>query len=202
MDAGETEHRRAQPLRSFYSLYPPSVDQYLLQHQVGPLPDEYNYFYGPNGIFRLPGGAPFFSTTQTYAQIVDRESTTYLGYMLRYESYPLMFHQSNFIRFDGKSSLFTDVMAATFDKFMKISNLPVTSLSQTALGKMMEDRMAFNAAGVQAVYNPGSGITFTAQGAAAIPVTGVCAAGCQTYGGQSISFIPIAAGGTVSVPLL
>ena len=167
----------------------------------GSLPDEYNYFYGPNGIFRLPGGAPFFSTNQTYAQIVDRESTTYLGYMLRYETYPLMFHQSNFIRFGGTNSLFTDVMTATFDKFMKISNLPVASLSQTALGKKMEDRMAFNAAGVQATYNPGSGITFTSQGAASIPVTGICAAGCLSYGGQNISSIPISAGGTVSVPL-
>ncbi len=168
---------------------------------VGSLPDEYNYFYGPNGIFRLASGAPFFTTTQTYAQIVDRESSTYLGYMLRYETYPLMFHQSNFIRFEGKASLFTDVMTATFEKFMKISNLPVASLSQTALGKKMEDRMAFNAAGVQATYNPGSGITFTARGAASIPVTGVCAAGCLSYGGQNQSFIPISAGGTVFVPL-
>ena len=121
--------------------------------------------------------------------------------MLRYEIYPLMFHQANFIRFDGKDSLFTDVMTAALTKFTRMSTLPVASLPQTEIGKRIEARMAFNAANVSATYNPGQGITFTSKGAASIPVTGVCAAGCVSYGGQNISFVPIAAGGTASVPL-
>ena len=170
----------------------------------GSLPDEYNYFYGPNGIFRIggiAGGAPFFPTTQTYAQIVDRESNTYLGYILRYEVYPLMFHQSNFIRYNGSNSLFTDVMTATFTKLAKISNLPVASISQTAIGQAMEARMAANAAGLRATYVPYQGITLTGQGTATARITGVCSTGCTQYGGQNISFIPVKAGGTVHVPV-
>ena len=171
------------------------------QGAYGSLPDEYNYFFGPNGLFKINGTTPFFSTPQTYAQIVDRESTTYVNYMLRYEQYPLMFHQSNFIRYSGSNSLFTDVMTAALDKFSKISNLPVVSLAQTELGKKMEARMAFNDSGIRATYTPGQGISFTASKAASVPVTGICATGCVPYGGQNVSFIPVTAGGTVSVPL-
>ncbi len=169
----------------------------------GSLPDEFNYFYGPNGIFKIggPGGTPFFSTNQTYSQIVDRESTTYVNYMLRYEQYPLMFHQSNFIRYSGSNSLFTDVITAALDKFSKISNLPVASLAQTEIGKKMEARMAYNAAGIRATYTPGQGISFTATGAALAPVTGICTTGCVSYGSQNVSFIPVTSGSTVIVPL-
>jgi len=170
----------------------------------GSLPDEYNYFYGPNGIFRIggPGGPPFFTTIQTYAQIVDRESDQYLTYMLRYEIYPLMFHQSNFIRYSGSNSLFTDVMTATFNKYIRISTLPVTSLPQTTIGQKLEQRMTLNAANARATYVPLQGITLTATGAATVPITGVCGTGCAAYGGQNVSFIPVPAGGTVTVPLL
>lgn len=167
----------------------------------GSLTDEYNYFYGPNGLLRLPGGAPFFTVNQTYGQIIDTESNTILTYMLRGEWYPLMFHQSNLIAYDGTRSLYSDVMDSTLNKFMRISNLPVVSLQQTALGQMMEDRMALNAAGVKATYVPGQGITLTASGSAKVPITGVCTVNCGSYGGQTTSMIPVTAGAPAMVPL-
>ncbi len=168
----------------------------------GSLPDEYNYFFGPTGLLRLSDGTPFFTVKQTYAQIVDTESTTMLTYMLRGEWYPLMFHQSNLIAYDGVHSLYSDVMDATLNKFIRISTLPVSSLPQTTLGQMMEDRMAFNAAGVKATYVPGQGITLNAAtGAAKTPITGVCTTNCSSYGGQTISMIPVAPGATTVVPL-
>ncbi len=170
---------------------------------TGSLVDEYNYFYGPNGTLRLggPGGTPFFSVNQTYAQIIDGESNALLNYMLDGEWYPSMYHQSNLVRYSGQKSLFSDVMDATMNKFAKISNLPVSSLPQTTLGQMMADRMVFNAAGVKAVYVPASGITLTATTAAKAPLTGVCAAGCATYGTQSQSMVPVAPGAPVFIPL-
>jgi hypothetical protein len=167
----------------------------------GSLPDEYNYFFGPSGLLRLTGGAPFFTANQTYAQILDTESTTMLSYMLRGEWYPLMFHQANLIAYDGVHSLYSDVMDATLNKFMKISNLPVSSLRQTAIGQMMEERMAFNAAGVKATYVPGQGITLTAGASAKAPITGVCATNCTSYGSQNISMVPVAKGNSTLVPL-
>jgi hypothetical protein len=170
---------------------------------VGSLTDEYNYFYGPNGLLRIggPGGPPFYTTNQTYAQIIDGESNALLSYMLRGEWYPSMFHQSNLIRYKGSNSLFADVMDATMNKFAKLSNLPVRSLPQTSIGQMMADRMIFNKAGVLAVYTPGVGIALTASGPAKVPLTGVCAAGCSTYGGENQSMVPVTAAGPVTIPL-
>lgn len=170
-----------------------------LNGAIGSLPDEYNYFYGPNGIFRVggPGGPPFFSTVQTYNDIVQRESDNLLSYMLRYEMYPQMYHQSNLLLYDGSKSLFSDVIDATFAKFSRISNLPVLSMAQTALGQEIESRMNWLSAGVEGTLTPGVGIALKASKTADVPVTGVWTSKCETYGGQKISKVRVA--GTASV---
>ena len=103
----------------------------------GSEPDEYNYFFGPNGLYRVggPGGPPFFAVDQTYQQIVDRESDALVTYMFRYELYPSMYHQANFYFYDNQHTLFTDVIDAALTKFKQMSNLPVSdskTLSVTA----------------------------------------------------------------------
>ena len=169
---------------------------------VGSLPDEYNYFYGPNGIFRIggvAGGPPFFSTVQTYNDIVQRESDNLLSYMLRYEMYPQMYHQSNLLLYDGSKSLFSEVIDATFTKFSQISNLPVLSMAQTALGQEIESRMNWLGAGVVGTLTPGVGISLKTSKTADVPLTGVWTSKCETYGGQKISKVTVA--GTASVSL-
>ncbi|MEZ5355825.1 MAG: hypothetical protein R2762_24590 [Bryobacteraceae bacterium] len=161
--------------------------------------DEYNFLYGPSGIFRLSNGAPFFDTAQTYAQVIDRESDALVTYMLRGELYPSMFHQSNFDSYNGGHSLFTDLMDATFAKFAKMTNLPISSLAQTTIGSMLVDRSNYLAAGVAATYTPGVGITVQAQKSAYVPFTGVCSTGCVTYGGQKQSRVLVSAGRTVTL---
>ena len=168
---------------------------------AGSLPDEFNWFYGPNGIFRLPGGEPFFSSNQTYAQIIERESEALLTYMLRYEMYPSMYHQANFWRYESSKTLFTDVLDATLRKFTRLSNLPVISLAQSEIGRLMAERMTYNGAGVRAILTPGVNITFTATRTARVPVTGICKAGCETYGSQRLSTISVAAGQATVVAL-
>ena len=45
-----------------------------LEGVEGSEPDEYNWFYGPNGLFRLggdPNGPPFFTTQQSYDSILN-----------------------------------------------------------------------------------------------------------------------------------
>jgi hypothetical protein len=172
-----------------------------LSNANGSEPDEYNFFYGPNGVFRTASGAPWFNTVQTHAQIVDRESDNLLTYMLRYEMYPAMFHQANFARYSGSNSLFTDVVDATFNKYRSLMNLPVASLQQTDIGKMLQERAQYLGAGVTARYTPFLGITLRAQKAAMAPLTGACGQNCATYGGQKQSRTSIAAGGSVFIPL-
>ncbi len=168
---------------------------------AGSLPDEYNYFYGPQGLFRVTGtNAPFFAANQTYADIVDREATTILGYMLGYEAFPLMFHQSNLSHYTGTKSLFSDVIGAALSSFSKISNLPVISLSQSGIGSLLEHRMDYNASGVKATLTPGIGITVSVAKGARISITGICASQCESYGGQNISHIVVGAGQSVTVP--
>ena len=180
----------------FYNVISPS------NGGVGSETDEYNFLFGPNGYFRVggPGGPPFFSTVQSYSQIIDRESDNLLTYMLRYELYPQMYHQANFYRHTGNHSLFTDLIDATISKYNGLMALPVTSLKQSDIGAALQSRMLFNAAGVKATYTPGLGVTITATKAATIPITGACSTGCERYGNQSLSKISISAGQTVTIP--
>jgi hypothetical protein len=161
----------------------------------GSLPDEYNYFYGPQGIFRIggPGGLPYFTANQTYSQIIDSESNSLLIDMLNYKANPIMFHQSNLIRYDGTHTLYTDLIDATIKKFAQISNLPVISLTQSQMGTLFQQRADYNAAGVQAIWTPGSPatITITTLRPAFVPITGFCKYGCESYGGQVIGQVEV-----------
>ncbi len=165
---------------------------------VGSETDEYNFLFGPNGIFRIggPGGAPFFSTTQTYNQIIERESDAIITYMLRGEMYPLMFHQANFWRYNGVNTLFTDLMDAVARKWSAISKLQVGSLKQATLGSRLKERLDLTTAGVKGVYTPGVGVTLTAAKTAVIPTTGVCnQSGCDAvYNGQRQDRVTVPAG--------
>lgn len=172
---------------------------------VGSETDEYNFMFGPNGIFRIggPGGPPFFTTTQTYTQIIERESDAIIAYMLRGEMYPLMFHQANFWRYNGQNSLYTDLMDAVFRKWTAISKLQVGSLKQSTLGNVLKERLDFVNAGVKGVYTPGVSVTLTATRSAVVPVTGVCSSllGCEAvYNGQRQDRVPVTAGRSISLP--
>ncbi|MEP6536333.1 MAG: hypothetical protein ABJF23_13485 [Bryobacteraceae bacterium] len=155
--------------------------------------DEYNYFYGPNGIARIGGvgGPPFFNANQSYSQIIDRESDFILKYMLRGEVYPLMFHQANLRSYNGSSSLFTDLAGATLTKFQSLSGLPVNSLSLSSIGQVVADRMSYNASGVSATLTPGVSMTIKASRSAKIPVTGICKSSCEDNGGQPVSYFGV-----------
>ena len=180
----------------FYNVTTPTLGA------VGSLPDEFNYFYGPSGIFRIggPGGPPFFNSVQTYQQILDFESDGLLKNMLRYELYPVMFHQGNVWRYNGLNSLYSDLIDLTLQKFRALSSLPVLSLTQSQIGPPVKDRMDYNVSGVTATWTPGVGITVRAVNKAVIPVTGACAQGCENYGGDSLSRITVNAGQTLTIP--
>jgi len=162
----------------------------------------YNYFYGPGG--QLCAVTTCFTTNQTYAQIVDTESNWLLGYLLTGDLDPLMFHTPN-VRFTNGHSLMTDLLDATFTKYNKLVNVPIRNLTLKQAGQAMQQRGAFNVAGVSATYNACSSITLHAANAAVVPLTGVsytaANSAVENYAGQTISNVSLSAGQTVTVPL-
>ena len=168
----------------------------------GSWPDEFNYFYGPSGLFRIggAGGPPFFTSNQTYAQLLDFEANALVKNMLKYEIYPLMFHQSNVYHYDGVNSLYRDLIKKTYDKYNALVRLPVMGLTESQTGAAVVDRMLYDASGVTGTWTPGVSISLTAVNAANIQVTGVCTTGCTVYAVDQQSKIRVNAGQTVVVP--
>ena len=61
--------------------------------------------------------------------------------------------------------------------------------------------MTFNASGVMATIQPQTSVTISVTAAATVPVTGLCIPGAESYGGQTISYLPLAAGQSVTLSL-
>jgi peptidoglycan/xylan/chitin deacetylase (PgdA/CDA1 family) len=136
-----------------------------------------------------------------YAGIVDAESSSLLLHLLRGENDPWMFHQANLRDYGGGRSLLGDLLDATFDKYAAVATFPVVSPQMEDLAELVTDRMNFNASGVSATIQSGSQITVSVTKAATIPVTGLCSAGAESYAGQPISYLKLAAGQSTTLPL-
>lgn len=156
---------------------------------------EYNFIYNA-----------YWGRDLTYDEILDDQSELLLGYLLKGDLDPWMFHQPNLVAYDGVHSLLGDLLDRTFAKYASYFNLPVLSPTMDALGVKVANRMNYNASGVKATLNPNKTITLTVTRAAIIPVTGLKVAATATtsnesYGGQNIASIKLAAGQSVTLPL-
>ena len=137
----------------------------------------------------------------SYPQILDNISDSFVANLLKGDIDPEMFHQPNLRAYDGTHSLLGDLADATFTKYNNLVTLPVLSLTEDAIGATMASRAQYNSAGVTASFILHQRIMITAQQAATVPVTGLPGAQAENYGGQSISYIDVAAGQTVIMPL-
>jgi hypothetical protein len=142
----------------------------------------------------------------TYQEILDKESQQMLFFLLRGDVDPLMFHQPNLINFPGAGdteSLLSDLVDMTISKYESLLNLPILSPTQNEIAVRMAQRMAYNASGIAAYRTPGSPATITlhVDHAATIPVTGLCGAGSESYGGQCIMPVSLAANETRTIQL-
>ena len=173
---------------------------------------EYNCYYGPTGT--CAGGAfRYWPTNLTYQQILDKESDVMLQYLLKWDIDPLMFHQANTRNIGTATnprSLQGDLINATLKKYRSMYNLPILNVSQSEIGRRMASRMAYNSSGVKgAISKSTSGqctMTISTVSQAAIPVTGPVTGvpvgtTTETYGGQTISFVPLSAGQSVPLTL-
>jgi hypothetical protein len=173
---------------------------------------EYNCFYSKasanSGLAPCANGEfLFWDNDLSYNQILDQESKLMLEYLLKWDLDPLMFHQPNVGIYQNGKSLLGDLIDTTLGKYNSMYTLPILTLSQHDLGIRMANRMAFNQSGVTALLYPcgkvaSPNITVTTVNAARIPVTGVSyGTNQETYGGQSISYVDLPAGGSVSIPI-
>jgi hypothetical protein len=136
----------------------------------------------------------------SYTELLDKESDVLLQYLLRGEVDPWMFHQANLRAYDGVHTLLGDLLDRTLQKYSRVFNLPVRSLSMAGLGEWTDNRMRYDAAGVRASIAPAQGtITITATQPAVVAVTGLCGASAEAYGGQCIRHVSLAAGQTVAM---
>jgi hypothetical protein len=155
----------------------------------------------------------FWGKDLSYNEILDKESDMLLSYLLKGSVDPLMFHQANLRAYSNGKSLMGDLLDATFAKYNALFKLPILSPTVDEVGQKMAERMAYDSAGVTASVGPDQNgvqsITLTAQKAAKVPVTGLgprtasspVAYTTESYGGQSISYVSLSAGQSVTIPL-
>ena len=164
---------------------------------VGSLPDVYNHYYGPNGLY------PMFDHDQSYSEIIDSESNTLLAHLLVGEAFPFGLHISNVATYDGTHSLGTDLMDAAIAKYKAMATLPVKTMSLSDIGRLLAGRARYNASGVTGVYTPGVNVVLTTVNSASIPVTGACSqSACPTFGGQMQDSVSMQALSTVTLSLV
>src|SRR5664280_1473469 len=141
-----------------------------------------------------------------YPALLDRESEVMLGYLLRGDMDPLMFHQPNLKAYDvAGHSLLSDLIDATLTKYRAYETLPILSPTLDDLGRKMAARMSYNAAGVTSSFVPDQSVTLTATHDTVVPVSGLTpitptpSVTTETYGGQPISYVTLTAGVPITI---
>lgn len=159
--------------------------------------DEYNHLY-----------REYWGRDLTYEEMVDKATDFSFMYLMTGDIDPMMFHQANLHDYGGGRSVFGDFIDATVDKFLALTNVPILTLSQVAIGEAMKARAALNACNALAmVVEDGAARTLhvTSSAGCVVPVTGLDKAThgtVETYNGEKTTSITMpASGGTVSIPL-
>jgi hypothetical protein len=137
----------------------------------------------------------------SYEQIIDHTSDSLVRFMLRGENDSWMFHQANIRDLGGGESLFSKLIGTVLDKYKARATFPVVSPTMDELARIVQARMTFNASGVSATIEPGPKLTISVTNAAKIPVTGLCTPGAEKYGSQTISYLNLEAGQSITLSL-
>ena len=163
---------------------------------------EYNYIY--NG---------YWGRDLSYAEILDNQAELLLGFLLKGDVSPLMFHQPNLRDYNGAgNTLLGDLLDKVADKYERLYNFPAVSPTMNVLATTLQQRAAYNGSGVVATRNANNTVTLTVAKAARIPVTGLVSGGvvsftgttapaisAETYAGQRITYLTLAAGQSVTI---
>ncbi len=151
----------------------------------------YNHYYGPGGLF------PFFTTNQTYSQIIGNVSAQTLNQIAEGYIYTSTLHIGNLRDYGGGATLAGDWLNAVMSQYSSYYAVPLQSQGWPALAYYASDRMAHFAelhAGVSAVYDRGANtVTVTSPAAGSLTVSGDGGAGSTTYGKEVSAKVTLAA---------
>jgi hypothetical protein len=158
-------------------------------------PDEetyyYNQYYGPGGKF------PFYTTNQTYSQILANESSQEMGRIAEGYIYTNTFHIGNLRDYGSGATLLNDWANATVGLYSSYYAVPLQNQGWPGLATYATDRMAHFAeltAGVKAVYDRGANtVTVTSPAAGSVTVSGAKTTGFTTYGKEVSAKIALTA---------
>ncbi len=143
----------------------------------------------------------YWGRNLTYSEILDDQSDLLLRALLKGDVSPQMFHQPNLRDYNGRgNTLLGDLLDKVADKYEAFYNFPFLSPEMDKLGEGLKRRMAYNESGVRATRNADGSITVTADQAAVVPMTGVQGRKAEFYAGQYITYVRLAAGGSVTIP--
>ncbi len=204
-DTSQPGWKNPSPNTGFYSIHQPSIliiPRYptnLYYNVSTPVEwlSEYNYFYGPGGLF------PTWDHALTYSEVLDKESEIWLRYLLKYDLNPVMFHQTNLRAYSGTNSMLGDLINTTLSKYNSMYKLPIVSPSQHDTGILMANRMTYNASGVSGriLLGTTNSILLKTVNPVKVPLTGISfGTSRETYGGQITSTISLGANGTATIP--
>lgn len=159
--------------------------------------------------------AAYWGRDLSYAEILDNQAELLLGFLLKGDVSPLMFHQPNLRDYNGQgNTLLGDLLGKVADKYEQLYNFPALSPTMNNLAVTLQRRMAYNASGVVATRNANNTVTLTVTKGARIPVTGLVNGGVvsytgtapsitsETYAGQRITYVTLAAGASVTLKKL
>jgi len=151
---------------------------------------EYNYYY-----------LNYWLRNLHYSEILDYESEVILRYLLRYDIDPILFYQANLRAYDGTHSVLSDLLDSVIARYSALYTLPIASPTMQQIGRKMAARTLLSRAWLSATLEPGRQITLYADKDVQVPLTGISTGeNTEVYGGQSISYVNLTAGVSVTVP--
>lgn len=150
-----------------------------------------------NDIFRS-----YWGRDLSYAEIIENQSDLLLGFLLKGDVSPHMFHQPNLRDYDGQGgTLLGDLLDRVADKYERYYNFPFLSPTQDELGELVRGRNEYNASQVAGALNADGSVSISVVNAARIPVTGLRTADSEFYAGEWITYVDLGAGqGVTFVP--
>jgi len=166
---------------------------------------EFNYLYGPNGLIKDGFGNAFYTTDQTWQQVLQFEAEMTMRHILSFSPYPHFFHQNDLREYAPGRSLMYDWSEAVLSEYSKYFATPIISQDWEGITTTLENRTSFfeglQDGSISGIWNrQNNTVNVSSTKAATVYVTGAeFASGDKwTYGPDKVSRKALSAGQSVS----
>ena len=180
----------------------PRYPTYIFFNATDPfqIESEFNYLFGPNGTFLDGFGNNFFSTNQSYQDIINLDAENTLRHISSLQPYMHFFHQNNLKNYTGANpgrSLWYDWTEAFLELYSSYYSIPLLTLNWTEQAANIERRTSFYNSGAKGVWDRAAGIvtvTSTNGGFVFVTNAGFSNVATTSYGGDVIQKFGLVAG--------